>query len=84
MGMGSPGRGEGEGKKSVGKAAVEEKLQSWRRSTKPAPRRDFSTGRLWCDPKVKLSALTGVVGIQIDPGGGKLCLSACVKPVNEI
>lgn len=41
-------------------------------------------GRLWCDPKVKLSALTGVVGIQIDPGGGKLCLSACVKPVNEI
>lgn len=84
MGLGSPGRAEGEGKKSVGRAAVlEEKLQNWR-STKPAPRRDFSTGRLWCDPKVKLSALTGVVGIPIDPGGGKLCLSACVKPVNEI
>lgn len=31
------------------------------------PRRDFSVGmgRLWCDPKVKLSALTGVVEIQI-------------------
>lgn len=28
--------------------------------------------------------LTGVVGIPIDPGGGKLCLSACVKPVHEI
>ncbi|XP_032569195.1 uncharacterized protein LOC116799855 isoform X2 [Chiroxiphia lanceolata] len=43
--------------------------KTWRKSTKPAPGRDFSTGmgtgRLQCDPKVKLSALTGVVGIQI-------------------
>lgn len=52
------GWGWGEGKKPVGKAAVlEGKPQNCRRSTKPAPRRDFSMGRLWCDPKVKLSAL---------------------------
>lgn len=64
------GKREGEGRKPVGKAPIlEGKLQNWRKSTKPNPRRDFSMGmgmgRLRCDPKVKLSALTYVVGIQI-------------------
>lgn len=51
---------------------LQEKHQSWRENsrtgTKTAPKRDFPWGWGWgdrCDPKVKLSALTGVVGIQI-------------------
>lgn len=67
-GLVSCGRREGRRQRTCRKSTSPEgKTPKREEKHQTCPRRDFSVGmgRLWCDPKVELSALTGVVGIQI-------------------